>query len=56
MHASDLVRNLVLSPWMACSLDEQERLYELEWLAKIELPCNAKPAVIDKILTVCNIV
>jgi hypothetical protein len=52
MHASDLARNLFLSPWAGEPLDEQERQHALLWLNPIEVPCANSPARIDRILRV----
>ena len=51
--ASDLIRNLLLSPFMNRQFDEQEMIYEQLWLKKIELRLggsNFMDAFIDDFL------
>ena len=49
-RAIDLVRNLVLSPFMEYGLTQQEELYRKYWLKSIELKLGTKTAVLDDFL------
>jgi len=50
MQASDLTRNLFMSPWTSESLVNQERQHALQWLEPIEVPCHGDPKQIDQLL------
>eukprot|EP01108_Squamamoeba_japonica_P002971 TRINITY_DN248_c0_g1_i3.p1 TRINITY_DN248_c0_g1~~TRINITY_DN248_c0_g1_i3.p1 ORF type:complete len:345 (-),score=162.31 TRINITY_DN248_c0_g1_i3:35-1069(-) len=50
MHACDLVRNMILAPFMDDSLDAQEHLMRSRWIQPIELPCDGRPERIDKVI------
>jgi len=56
LHACDLVRNLIASAHLDRALGEQEELFAVGWLARVELPCAASAARIDSVLaSMCDL-